>query len=601
MNQTIIDKNSYLNFDALSLKSLIIDKLNKGKVFTDQNYQGSNLSAIIDVISLVFGNLMFYLNKTSSESMFSEAQLYENMNKIVKLLNYKPVGKISSTVPIRITANQNVVSNNYTIPRYSYINVKGVPYSFTSDVFFTKLNDNVSEQIKQINDKVLLKQGSFQEYPIYTAKGYDNEVVYLSLDEKIYVDHYSIDVYVKEYLSNQWVKYNSVNELYLHTANETVYELRYNDNKRYEITFGNDINGKKLNTGDEVVIYYLKIDPEESTLGAGAIPNSFIVRYNSMLFPNILDDTNSINANYLTSSQLSNVLISNAYPATDFKEEENVDEIRRNAPQSFRSQYRLSTKEDYENHIKNYYSDIIRDVKILNNNDYLMKYMKYLYDIGLKNPHTEINIMYNQIKFSNSCNFNNLYICAVPKTQNQIFLNPPQKELILNGLNPLKIITTELVTVDPVYIMFDFYVPPDAEIPLTLAELDPTILRVFKSKTSINSDSYITNRILEIFNEQFSHKNSKLGQFVDINKITTDILSLDDVSDIKTVNTRTGRYTDGISLLGWNYYYPSNDRKVYTQNIILDEFKFPVFNNISSLGSQIQIFNNNISQEAIQF
>ena len=61
MSQTIIDKNSYLNFDALSLKSLIIDKLNQGKVFTDQNYQGSNLSAIIDVISLVFGNLMFYL------------------------------------------------------------------------------------------------------------------------------------------------------------------------------------------------------------------------------------------------------------------------------------------------------------------------------------------------------------------------------------------------------------------------------------------------------------------------------------------------------------------------------------------------------------
>ena len=62
MNENYLDKNSYLNFDALSLKSLIIDRLNKGKVFTDQNYQGSNLSALIDVISLVFGNLLFYLN-----------------------------------------------------------------------------------------------------------------------------------------------------------------------------------------------------------------------------------------------------------------------------------------------------------------------------------------------------------------------------------------------------------------------------------------------------------------------------------------------------------------------------------------------------------
>ena len=601
MNQITIDKNSYLNFDALSLKSLIIDKLNKGGVFTDQNYQGSNLAAVIDVISLVFGNLMFYLNKTSSESMFSEAQLYENMNRIVKLLNYKPVGKTSSTVPIRITAGQSILANNYTIPRYSYITINGSLYSFTSDVFFTKLNDGVSEQINSINDKVLLKQGYFEEYPLYTSKGYDNEVIYISLDESISIDHYSIDVYVKDYLSNEWVKYTSVNELYLHTANETVYEIRYNENKRYEIIFGNDINGKKLNTGDQVVIFYLKIDPSASILGAGGFSNSFVSKYNSMLYPKILDDTNSINANYLNSFELSNVLINNSYPATDYKEEETVDEIRRNAPQSFRSQYKLSTKDDYENYIKNNYSDIIRDVKILNNNDYLMKYMKYLYDIGLKNPHKEINIMYNQIRFSNSCNFNNLYVCGVPKTPNQIFLNPPQKELILNGLNPLKIITTELVAIDPVYIMFDFYVPPAAGSALTLADLAPTVLRIIKSKTSINSDSYISNKIIDIFNDQFSHQNSKLGMFVDINKITTDILSLDDVAEIKTFNTRTQQYTDGISLLAWNYYYPENDRKVYTQNILLDEFKFPIFNSFANLASQIQIFNNNISQEAIQF
>ena len=41
---------------------------------------------------------MFYLNKTSTESLFSDAHIYENMNRIVKLIDYKPVGNQSATL-----------------------------------------------------------------------------------------------------------------------------------------------------------------------------------------------------------------------------------------------------------------------------------------------------------------------------------------------------------------------------------------------------------------------------------------------------------------------------------------------------------------------
>lgn len=601
MKDLYFDKNSHLNFDALSLKSLIIDKLNKGKVFTDQNFQGSNLSAVIDVISLVFGNLLFYLNKTSSESMFSESQIYENMNRIVKILGYKPVGKTSSLVPVRLTVQSQIPPNNYTIPRYSYIQVGDTTFSFTDDVFFSKVNNAVDEQITSLDDKILLKQGIYEEYPIYKARGFDNESFYLSLDENISVDHYSIDVYVKEYNSNQWVKYSPVNELFLHTANETVYEIRYNENKRYEITFGNDINGKKLNLNDEVLVYYLKIDSDDVLIGSQAMQGNSIIRFNSIIYPTMLDDTNSINANYLSSQQLRYLLVSNYYPSTDSKDEETVDEIRKNAPQTFRSQYRLTTKRDYESYIKTNYSNIIKDVKILNNNDYLMKYMKYLYDIGLKNPNKEFNLLYNQVKFSNACNFNNLYICAAPKTPNQSFLNPAQKEMIINGLEPWKILTTELVPLDPVYLMFDFYVPSGTSVELDLSGLNGNVLRVFKNRTSTASDSMIVNQIKEQFIEQFSTQNSLLGQYIDINKITTNILSIGDVDAIQTFDRSKNRYIDGISLVGWNFFYPDNDRKTYTQNILLDDFKIALFNGLSNIESRIQVYKDPFTLEPTQF
>jgi hypothetical protein len=46
-----IPKDAYVAFDALSLRQLIIDRLNEQKVFTDQNFVGSNLASIIDIVS----------------------------------------------------------------------------------------------------------------------------------------------------------------------------------------------------------------------------------------------------------------------------------------------------------------------------------------------------------------------------------------------------------------------------------------------------------------------------------------------------------------------------------------------------------------------
>jgi len=601
MNENYLDKNSYLNFDALSLKSLIVDRLNKGKVFTDQNYQGSNLSALIDVISLVFGNLLFYLNKASSESMFSEAQLYENMNRIVKLLSYKPVGKVTSSVPVRFTVNDGLGANIYTIPRYSYVNIGGTAFSFKEDTSFSKLLAFTKENITPLDDKILLYQGLYEEYPVYTSKGLDNEIVYLSLDESVFIDHYSVDVYVKEKNSNQWTMYRKVNELFLHTSNETVYEVRYNENKRYEIQFGDDINGKKLNEGDEVLVYYLRIEPDDIKIGVGGLYDQFIVKYNSLLYPIVLDDTNALNANYLSVEGLRNVTINNVFPATPYKTEENVDQIRKNAPQGFRSQYRLATKLDYEIYIKNNYSNLIQDVKVMNNNDYLMKYMKYMYDIGLKNPSSETNILYNQVKFANACNFNNLYICSVPQTNNQSFMTPAQKEMIINGLEPWKIVTTELVPMEPVYIMFDFMVPSVAGAMPSLNDLNANKLVLYKTRYSNTSDAVLIGKIKDLFVEQFGRQNVKLGQYVDINKITNSILSMDDIENVRTYNEITKSYTEGISLLAWNYYYPNNDKKIYTQNILLDDFKFPIFNNLDKLESQITIFKTPFEISSTQF
>lgn len=583
----IFNKNSYVAFDGTSLRNIIIDRLNRGQVFTDQNYQGSNLSAIIDVIAYSFSNLLFYLNKTSSESIFSESQIYENMNRIVKLLNYKPIGPQAQTVPIRITAN-NLSRGNYIIPRYSYINVGSTIYSFNEDVSFSKVTDNTLEKITDINDKYSLSQGIYNEYPIYTSGGIDNEKIYLAVDDTVIVDYFNIQVYVKIYNSNSWQKWTKVQELFLHQANDTVYEIRYNENKRYEIIFGDNINGKKLQQGDQVAIYYLRTTPNVQSLGINALNNTNVIYFNSLQFNEILNDTGLDFGNYLNSTELQNVNVDNSYPSTEYANEENVDDIRKNAPKNFRSQYRLVTKSDYETFVETNYKNLITDVKLLNNEEYLNQHIKYLYDLGLKNPQEDTTILYNQVKFSNSCNFNNLYIYLVPKNQDQEFLTPSQKEYILEGVNEVKTITTNLVPMDPVYLYLDFYLKSPTQ-PLTTNDISQTTLRVIKTENTRRSSSAIALDIKNIFESSFSRSTSKLGQVIDIYALANQILNVDGVSNIQTYRADVNISIEGISMLIWNPIYPDGDINVYTQNITIENFKYPIFNELNDILNRIEI------------
>ena len=599
MDIELLNKNSYSTFDAFSLRDLIVDRLNRGKVFTDQNYQGSNLSALIDVVSYTFSTLLFYLNKTSSESMFSESQLYENMNRIVKILNYNPVGRLGQNVPFKITANNSLTKGNYTIPRYSYINVGGTVYSINQDITFTKLTDDI-ETIDNIANTYLTYQGMYQEYPEYTATGISNEILYLALAEDVYIDHFNIDVYVKYNNTNKWVKWNRTTELFLNQANDEVYEIRFNENKRYEIKFGDDVNGKRLNQNDKVSIFYLKIDKDTVGIGPNALANSSLYSFNTINYLNILNDTSIIYENFLTRADLKNVSFDNDYPSTVFSLEENVDSIRKNAPKALRTQNRLVTALDYEIFLKTNFGSILSEFKVVNNDNYLKNYIKYLFDIGLNEPQKDNRILFNQIKFSNSCNFNNLYVYMVPKNELQQYLTPPQKEIIVNGLMDHKTLTSNIVPMDPVYMIIDFYIKKTGEI-IQPQNSQLSRLRITKELTSRRSDSAIKTDIEKVFKKYFNREVNKLGQIIDIYKLSTDLLNIESVEKIETYRTDINDSVEGLSFIVWNSVYPELDSKVYSQNLQFENFKYPVFYNIQDLFSRIDIVEKTGSIKAADF
>jgi len=579
--------NSYVAFDGTSIRDIIVNRLNQGQVFTDQNYQGSNLSALIDIISYTFNTLLYYLNKTSSESLFSQAQVYENMNRIVKVLGYNPIGRLGQNVAFDLYTNGNLSLGNYFIPRYSYVSVGGTYYSINQDVSFSILNTG-SGQINDVSNNYLLYQGLFQEYPIYTAAGIDNEVVYLALNSDTYIDHQNIFVYVLPKGSNTWQQWTKVDNLFTYTANDTIYTTRFNENQNYEINFGDGINGVKLNQGDQVAVYYLNIDPNAVGISSSALNGLNLIPFNSVQYSQILTDTSFNLETLLSPNQLGYVSLNNQYPSNSYSDYETVDKIRSSAPNAFRSQYRLVTVNDYKSYISTNFSQIISNSEVVNNDDYLKGHIRYLYDIGLNQPQIQNQVLLNQIKFANSCNFNNIYVYAVPNNYLQNYVSPPQKELIIDSLNSIKTMTSNIVVVDPVYMNLDFYTTSPISKPTT-NDINSCILQITQSPTSGRAPTSILNDAVNVLKSFFNNSVNVLGQTIDIYKITAKLLAIDGVQSIQTYRSDTNTSVNGVSFLVWNELYPTQDVSVHSQNVTLQYFQYPVFNNIDNLASRIQV------------
>lgn len=586
MGNKYITKGGYLQFDATTIEQYIKDVLNNpnnGSKFTDQNFEGSYFSSIIEVISYTFNVLMFYLNQTSTESTFTDAQLFENMNRIVKMMGYNPVGYQSSLLAYSASATGLEANSTYYIPRYSYINAGGTTYSFNKDLIFR--GNNISEAV---NDSILY-QGKFYEYPLYTAEGGGNELIYLTPGNNVIVDHFNIHVYVKSE-SGVWREWDRIESLTLANASDEAFEVRFNENEVYELTFGNNINGKELVIGDSVAIYYLQSDGANNEVDVGALAGVKYVRFASAQFTTIFADiTESLNIGTLVPANA--IVLNNAVPSTPFSTPETVEEIRQNAPYVLKEKNTLSNPNDFERHIIRNYSNVIQDASVVDNWEYTGSFLKYFYNLGIQNSQSVSRILFNQVNYADSCNFNNIYMFIKPKIASdqdyKAFLSPPLKQMILNSVDSLKISTCEPIICDPVYMAIDIGIN-DLTTDPNRNDADKSKLVIIKSSKSFRSDDSIINDVNNIFLDYFSQENTKFGMTISFPELNDRILSVDGIVDIKVVRTDSDVYYSGLSLITWNPVYEV-DSSLLLRSTTYEFFQVPYWHNRGLFINKIEI------------
>ena len=242
--------------------------------------------------------------------------------------------------------------------------------------------------------------------------------------------------------------------------------------------------------------------------------------------------------------------------------------------------------------VKTNFTNLLADVKCVNNWDYVSGYLKYFYDIGLTDPSKTPRALFNQVQYADSCNFNNVYLLIVPRSasQNLDYVVPAQKELINSAVLSSKMATTETVFIDPVYKAVSLGISSSQT--TTDPSLDERLckLEVIKRTSSRRDNQSIINDIVNIFTSYFNRENITLGKTIDTRSLTQQILGVDGVETFFTFRTDDPSIRiEGLSLFFWNPVYPANDKTVTANNIPLKFFEYPFFNNIDLLSQKITV------------
>ena len=583
--------DTYSLFNATDIKSYIINELQNSDnpVFSGCSYVGSNMNALIDVLSVITQQILFHFSVNVAESSFATANLYESMSKLVNILNYKAIGKQTSMLPVRftITKTQNDSNQYITIPRFTKV-------SYNSNYYLkNEIVIPLKNQSDEISIDAVLFEGELRESSVFVSNGdeFESFILYdkfINSSDRFISDNFFV-VYVDEDANGTWKEYTETSSLFLHNGSETVYERRFNEDMNYEFKFGNGLNGQKLPKGAKVVIFYILSDGETAILGDDIIKQTKASQYNSGLWDQIKSSTN-VNIGAEGAVSYSDLKVKNTGGGTAISYPETVESIRANAPRVFASQNRLFTLDDYKSFIQKNFKQYVKDLFMCTNDYYVNNYLKYFYDIGLDAPQDDSRLNIAQVEFMTTTNFNNVYSFIAPRVNTIIggtipnYLNTTLKHEIVNSTSVYKGVTHNVVILDPIYKAMTFgYYMDDTD--WNANQLENRLVLV-KDNLKKYSHTYIKEKAVEALKNYFG--NLTLGSEVSLATISERILSIPGVVSFYIKNNQ-GQKENKMTLFVWNPLYINEDNVTTQQNIATEKFVYPYFYDLENIGNLIDV------------
>ena len=325
---------NYTNLDFGQVKQSLKDYLQANSNFTDYDFEGSNLSTILDVLAYNTYITSYNANMVANEVFLDSATLRENVVSIARTIGYTPRSKKAARATISFYVNVATV-----VPAPTSLTLKKGPVAtssgtFNSGSFIFSILDDITVPIQN-------GLAVFTNVPIYEGVLVSQNFTYNSRTpyQRFILPNAGIDtdlmsVFVKQNEdTNITTRYSLQNNLFQVNSISDIYYMQEIEDERYEIFFGDGIFGRKLEDGNYITTNYIVTNGEA---GNGVANFNFSGRLTYV--------RNS--KEYTVSGGIS--LLTTGVTSSGGDTIESVESIKKFAPNVYSTQNRAVTSSDYE-------------------------------------------------------------------------------------------------------------------------------------------------------------------------------------------------------------------------------------------------------------
>ena len=315
------------DFDAIktNLKSFLQGQTQ----FQDYDFEGSSLNILLDILSYNTHYLAYLANMSTNELYLDSADIRNNIVSLAKMIGYTPSSPRAPLASIDVTLNA-ATGTSVTMNK--------------GTVFTTTVNDTSYQYVTNSDFTITPAAGvyKFSNLPIYegTLVTFKYTADTTDVDQRFIIPSAKADtstllVKVQNSSSDSTTEtyslaggYNNV------TATSKVYFIQEGQDGKYEIYFGDGVNGASLDDGNIVILEYIVTNIEDSN-GASSF---------------------SLSGNI---GGFTNVTISTVSSAQGGANSETDESIRLNAPLQYAAQDRAVTTTDYETLVQSIYPNAL--------------------------------------------------------------------------------------------------------------------------------------------------------------------------------------------------------------------------------------------------
>lgn len=333
---------SSLEFEQIkrSIKTYIKTKTD----FKDYDFEGSNLSMLVDVLAYNSMYSAYNINMAANELNLDTAVIRDNIVSHAKRLGYAPT-----------SYNSAKVTANITVSNITDTNIRELTLTSGPVLSAVSSDGNILTFLNQNDIKLIVPSGSTSvtfenielieglELSLTFYVDYANENQRFIIPNN-FLDSNSIKVFVVSDPSDEnslGVEYTKKNSIVGISSSDKIFFVEEIQDQHYEIIFGDNVIGRKLENGEKIIVKYV--------LSSGSVANNIKnFDYIANIFTNIESVIGITDVTFdITSGQ--------SEGGTEF---EDIKSIKYRAPRYYSSQERAVTTSDYESIIQKIYPNI---------------------------------------------------------------------------------------------------------------------------------------------------------------------------------------------------------------------------------------------------